>query len=645
MTKLSIALLLFLLASVRAYNPYNEQDCAAGQKLAVLDILLDPDPQETGWSLACDHDDGQMIWQVPKGSFSSANVGEWITESSCINDTTTCSFNITDSGRDGLIGDGFYTLLLGATTVGVSEYGKGVPFTERSYCFGPGCAAPPLERAEDEAANPFHHEENCGILQEQAVLDIILDSKAHEIGWSLVCNGETIWNIPTGMFSDANVGEWITESSCINDTTTCSFNITDSGRDGLIGDGFYTLLLGATTVGVSEYGKGVPFTERSYCLGPGCAAPPLERAEDEAANPFHHEENCGILQEQAVLDIILDSKAHQIGWSLVCNGETIWNISIGMLRDPEGTWISESSCIDETVTCNFTIFDAGGDGFIDDGLYDLKFGATTVAVSEYGMSDAFTDRSFCFGQGDCATASTVASEPPLEIVEEEATYPYHKDENCTQGQGKAVFEILLDFNSLETGWGLMCDGQTVWDIPTGSLNEPEGTRIIEISCINETATCEFIILDKGGDGLVGEGFFLLSHELSKWGMSAPFTEKSYCFGQECPERPLEQAEEDGEQQQEDQEGEPTEQDHNTTMGSNAVQDKKSNVSKTKSKTGLIIGVTVGVACFILVLVLLNLVVQKKKQTDTASVASEKDDATRASSNNNKAASDNHVSEQ
>ena len=502
MIKPSIALLLFLLASVCAYNSHNEQDCASGKKQAVFDILLDPDPQETGWSLACDHDDGQMIiWQVPEGTFTNADQGEWITESSCIDDTATCLFTITDGGRDGLIGDGFYTFRLESTTVGVSDYGAGVPFTKESYCLGPGCDMLPLEQAED--ANPYHQEEKCGTLQERAVLEIQLDSKAHESGWLLVCNGETIWNIPTGL-----------------------------------------------------------------------------------------------------------------------------------LNDYEGTWIQESSCIDKNVTCNFTIFDAGGDGLIDDGFYSLSFGATTVAVSKYGIKEAFTDRSFCFGQ-DCA-------EPPLEIAEK--AYTYHSEENCAQGQARAVFEISLDANSLETSWGLMCDGQTIWDIPIGSLSEPEGTWITESSCIDRTDNCVFIILDAGGDGLLGDGFFVLRHEASEWGMSTPFTEKSYCFGQGCTEYPLEQDEEEAELQEGDQEGEQIEQDRDTTMGGNGVQNIKLTGSKTKSKTGLIIGVTVGVACFILAFVFLILVIKKKKQNVTACVASEKDDTTRASNISNKAASDTHVSE-
>lgn len=143
--------LLTWVAVVNAYEYHSEEECLSTEVTAVLDISLDENSDQTGWLLECD---GAVIWDVPAGSLSDPE-GTWIKESSCIAETTKCSFTITDSGGDGLTGDGFYTLIHGATTVAVSEYGKTVPFSENTVCFGRGCTDPPLEQVDtgDESEN------------------------------------------------------------------------------------------------------------------------------------------------------------------------------------------------------------------------------------------------------------------------------------------------------------------------------------------------------------------------------------------------------------------------------------------------------------------------------------------------------------
>jgi hypothetical protein len=130
-------------AEMTAYAYHDEKDCLSNEEIAAFEINLDENSQESGWTLVCD---GEVIWNVPSGSLSDPS-NTWIMESSCIAETSGCAFTITDSGEDGLTGDGFYSLTYGATTIAVSEYGKNVPFSERSVCFGIGCADPPLEQA------------------------------------------------------------------------------------------------------------------------------------------------------------------------------------------------------------------------------------------------------------------------------------------------------------------------------------------------------------------------------------------------------------------------------------------------------------------------------------------------------------------
>jgi hypothetical protein len=128
-------------------------------------------------------------------------------------------------------------------------------------------------------------ESNCLLNQEIATLELQLDNNSHETGWSLICDGVTIWNVPIGSLVNQPPGTWMHEHSCLDsNVNVCNFTIADRGQDGFTGEyGFFSLIYGATTVAASRYGETAPFGEQTYCFGTGCNKPPIENDEDETS--------------------------------------------------------------------------------------------------------------------------------------------------------------------------------------------------------------------------------------------------------------------------------------------------------------------------------------------------------------------------
>ena len=257
--------------------------------MAVLDLFTDSNSEQNGWSLICDGD--ELVWDIQIGTLRQ-DEGSWLTESSCIPKTKSCSFTFVDAGEDGLTGEGFLTFRYGATTLAVAEYGKGIPFSMLSACFGPMCNETPLEVADAEDAEdglveaPAEEmQDDDGIFclddEKHVAFDILLDENPLETGWSLVCDDDQVfWNVAAGTIAD-KAGSWITENICVPNSQTCSFILTDTTGDGLSSKGYYALRHGATTVAVSGYGSATPFSEKSFCFGPDCTQLPLEQIQDE----------------------------------------------------------------------------------------------------------------------------------------------------------------------------------------------------------------------------------------------------------------------------------------------------------------------------------------------------------------------------
>jgi len=123
-------------------------------------------------------------------------------------------------------------------------------------------------------------------------------------------------------------------------------------------------------------------------------------------------------------------------------------------------------------------------------------------------------------------------------------------EDCNSGQKLVEFFIELDQDSNhETGWTLQCSETEVWNVPVGILEETKDTRlngnqILQSACVDDTETCEFIIRDSYGDGMVeGNSFFYLRYgaaTVASYKMSdGEFSEKVYCFGPNCNQYPIE----------------------------------------------------------------------------------------------------------
>jgi len=128
-----------------------DEYCADDEEQAVFDLYLDSTPDETGWKLVCDDDNGNAVWDSPVGSLSLDLANSWVSETACISKESTCTMTIYDGAGDGFAEDGWYALRYGATTVAVYNYqGENEPFSEDTFCFGPECEELPLERAEDQ---------------------------------------------------------------------------------------------------------------------------------------------------------------------------------------------------------------------------------------------------------------------------------------------------------------------------------------------------------------------------------------------------------------------------------------------------------------------------------------------------------------
>ncbi len=155
MNRLTLSVVIVALLNTLCSFGKSNTECSNNEVLAVLEIQLDDNADETGYTLLCDN---EMIWQVPIGGLSDQPAGTFKIERSCIRSTVSiCNFTLSDDGRDGITGseNGFLTLSYGAATVAYLEYGKDAPFKEFSFCFGPGCDSPMIEELDDDVKNDW----------------------------------------------------------------------------------------------------------------------------------------------------------------------------------------------------------------------------------------------------------------------------------------------------------------------------------------------------------------------------------------------------------------------------------------------------------------------------------------------------------
>lgn len=124
----------------------------------------------------------------------------------------------------------------------------------------------------------------------------------------------------------------------------------------------------------------------------------------------------------------------------------------------------------------------------------------------------------------------------------------NENRTCASNQEHAILDVQVDENASETGWLLICDGVSVWDVPVGSLSDsmPGSWIHLDYCPVANTNVCNFTLFDQGTDGFIGDyGFFSLMYGAqtiasSDFGSISPFTELKYCFGPTCDTPPLEQ---------------------------------------------------------------------------------------------------------
>jgi hypothetical protein len=232
------------------------EDCNADEKSVEFFIELDQDSNhETGWTLECGN---QEIWNVPIGYLEETKAfrpSNQILLSECVDEGLKCDFTIQDKYGDGLTeGPGSFYLKYGATTV--ATYDRLEKFTEKSYCFGPGCDQLPLEIAEV-----------CAML----FLSMRLDANPDDIQYEVECDGEVVLKGPWGIIPYQE----IEEETCMPISSCCRFAVTDSSGDGLTqaadGDkGWIFLEYGLDPILDYNGNQDGTFSEKVVQFGYGC---------------------------------------------------------------------------------------------------------------------------------------------------------------------------------------------------------------------------------------------------------------------------------------------------------------------------------------------------------------------------------------
>lgn len=243
-----------------------------------------------------------------------------------------------------------------------------------------------------------------------------------------------------------------------------------------------------------------------------------------AANEASGAEDCGAGTQLVEFFIQLDQDSNQeTGWSLQCDHEEIWSVPLGYLEETESLRVDNqmllSTCVDKSMTCDFTIQDSYGDGLVEgNGSFYLRYGATTVV--SYDMSQGeFSELSYCFGPG--------CKQDPLEDSDE-----------CSM----VYLAIGLDAHPEDLSYQVECNDEVVLQ-GLGGEAKPAFDMIEENACMPLNSCCKFTVTDSRGDGLTAVsggdfGWIYLEYGLEKvFGYSGdddgPFTTKTADFGYGC----------------------------------------------------------------------------------------------------------------
>jgi hypothetical protein len=185
----------------------------------------------------------------------------------------------------------------------------------------------------------------CGANEAKMVFDLLLDSHPEEISFSLTCDKVKVFHVSKGSLQ-GRPSEWISRQYCASTAVKdCTLTITDASGDGLTDNGWYSLVWGATPIAIYD---GSAFSSKSYCFGSSCSS-------QAPAQGSQLQQEC----KPVLLDLRLDSKPHEISFTLLCDGKLVWNVN--QLNTPFGN-LQLDECIQPFACCEFTIHDSGNDG-------------------------------------------------------------------------------------------------------------------------------------------------------------------------------------------------------------------------------------------------------------------------------------------
>jgi subtilisin family serine protease len=336
-------------------------------------------------------------------------------------------------------------------------------------------------------------------------VDITTDNYASETTWTLTnkCTGETL--LSGGPYGSNNSVQ-PTQYVCVQGNSDYEFVINDSYGDGICcayGSGSYKV-----TYGGVEAASGGSFTySETKVFGDGCGGtssptksptdaptkaptdaptkaptdtptksptdtPTKSPTEAPVTSPVASppSSSCPAGQSLVEVDIKLDNYPSETSWSITaCNSNQV--LLSGGSYFSNGSTISESKCLSDNGSYQFTINDTWGDGICcgyGSGNFNVKFGGTEVASGgAFGKSFA---KAFGHGviNGEC---------PDLSV--------------CPLGEKLLKVAVKADYYPGETSWSVdTCDGTSVVSGTTGSI----------MQCVPDFSYT-FTIFDSYGDGI------------------------------------------------------------------------------------------------------------------------------------------------
>lgn len=258
-------------------------------------------------------------------------------------------------------------------------------------------------------------------------LTLTFDANPKQVGYFLMCDGKNVWKVPTGTFGKRKAFQTITEyKASIASDSTCIFTMYDTAGDGLMDArgyraGSYTLTYGtmqvanyvASSANTFQYdGSGGPYKQCISCFGPRCGnagASPYSVPSQGGGGTTKAMSTTSSNTQATCTDVSLvmttDEFPTETGYTLVCSGETLWDVTAGaILSSNQFSTISDKVCVaSKHKCCKFTVTDTYGDGIISPqqnipGSFELRWNRKTVALYDGSNSDAkFKELSFDIG--------------------------------------------------------------------------------------------------------------------------------------------------------------------------------------------------------------------------------------------------------